>query len=331
MVRTATTEARYLPGRWLVAAVLLSLLTHLALYVYFRGVDVGFGRPMVDPMQPARFHVARATVDPQQLEPAPDLLPKAADPGAMVNRLGPVELQPEKIAAFDGPLKVPSLPVPRLIDQPPAALGADSAAIPVQSFSALPLAADGQVPQVARALADAASTAALREANAALTPGNLAGGPGGAGGATAPRGVPGFNELSALADLRAPEAVPRPAAQPILIRLSSDVLFEFDSAQLKPAAQDALGQIATELARATRAQITVEGHTDTFGADAYNQRLSEARARAVADFLRQHSGLAAARITSRGYGKSRPIVNPQGTVDEQARNRRVEIRVAGER
>ena len=320
------TDAQFSPSRWLLAALLLSLLAHAVLYFYFRGVDVGFGKPVIDPMEPARFHVERASIDPKQLEPEP--IPSPATLGAVNAREKPVEIAPDKIAAFDGPLKVPSIPVPRLTDQPPAPLSADSATIPAQSFSALPLAADGKVPQVAQALANEASTAALKEANLALAQGNLAGG---SDGTVSPQGVPGFNEISSLADLRVPDAVPRPEMQPILIRLSSDVLFEFDSAQLKPTAQDALGKIAVELARATQAKITVEGHTDTFGTDAYNQQLSEARAKAVADFLILKTGLDATHISSRGYGKTRPITNPQGTVSEQARNRRVEIRVEGER
>ncbi|MDR0534561.1 MAG: OmpA family protein [Verrucomicrobiales bacterium] len=321
-----TTDLRFSPGKWLLAAVLLSLVIHLTLFFYFRGVDIGFGKPVVDPMQPARFHVERATINPKDLEPEP--LPKPATVGVVNSSQKPLEISPDKIAAFDGPLKVPSIPVPRLTDQPAASLSASSAAIPVESFSALSLAADGKVPQVAQALANEASTAALKEANSALAQSNLAGG---SDGSVSPQGVPGFNEISSLADLRAPDAVPRPAAQPILIRLSSDVLFEFDSAQLKPTAQTALAQIAAELARATQAKITVEGHTDTFGADAYNQQLSEARAKAVADFLIRQTGLDPSHISSRGFGKTRPIVNPQGSVEEQARNRRVEIRVEGER
>lgn len=318
-------DAHFAPGKWLLAAVALSLFAHLVLGLWFRGVDVGFDKPVVDPMQPARFHVERATFDPKQLEPGPTPKPVPSS----VPREKPTEILAEKIVAFDGPLTVPSIPAPRLVDQPPASLSADSAAVPTQAFSALPLTADGQAPQIAQALADAASTAALREANTALAQGNLAGG--GGGGELAPQEVPTFKEISALADLRTPEMVARPVAQPILIRLSSDVLFEFDSAQLRPAAREALERIAAALARATRAQITVEGHTDTFGTDVYNQKLSEFRAEAVALFLLQETGLEPARITSRGYGKSRPIVNPQGSISEQTRNRRVEIRVEGER
>jgi outer membrane protein OmpA-like peptidoglycan-associated protein len=326
MNQADATDLRFAPYRWLLAALALSLLAHLALYFYARGAGVGFGRPVIDPLRPARFNVERASIDPSRLEPEPP--PTVAPAGAVSARERPVELEPDKIAAFDGPLKAPSIPVPRLVEQPPASLSAAAAAIPVQAFSALSPADDGKVPQVAQALADEAGTAALQEANAALAQGKLAGG---GDGRVSPQGVPGFNEISALADLRPPEAVPRPAAQPILIRLSSDVLFEFDSAQLKPSAQQTLAGIAAELARATQAKITVEGHTDTFGADAYNQQLSEARARAVAGFLVRQTGLDAARVASRGYGKTQPIVNPQGTVEEQARNRRVEIRVEGER
>ena len=108
-------------------------------------------------------------------------------------------------------------------------------------------------------------------------------------------------------------------------------MFEFDSALLKQDAEKSLGQIATALGLAKKIKVVVEGHTDTIGNDEYNQHLSEQRAQAVADWLTVHSGLGPGHISARGFGKSRPIINPNGTIGEQARNRRVELRVEGER
>ena len=311
---------------WLLLAIFASLFLHLVLYFLFRGMYLDFGRPLVDPIQPPRFHVDRAIIDPKHLEPEPQL--PAIQGGNPLNSRMPQEFVADKIAAFDGPLKTPSIPVPRLTDQPAASLAAGPASVPVEAFSALPIAPEGKIPQAAQALADEASTAALMEANKALLQSNLAGG---GDGTVSGKGAPGFAEISTLANLRPPSTLERPGFQPILIRLSSDVMFEFDSAQLKQDAEKSLGQIATALGQAKKIKVVVEGHTDTIGDDAYNQRLSEQRAQAVADWLTLHSGLGPGHISARGFGKSRPIANPTGTIEEQARNRRVELRVEGER
>ena len=311
---------------WLLLAIFASLLLHGTLYFLFRGMYLDFGRPLVDPIQPPRFHLDRATIDPKHLEPEPQL--PAIQGRNPFNSRQPQELTPDKIAAFDGPLKAPSIPVPRLTDQPAASLAAGPAPVPVDAFSALPPQPDGKIPQAAQALADEASTAALMEANKALKQSSLAGG---GDGMVSAKGAPGFTEISSLANMRPPSALERPGFQPILIRLSSDVMFEFDSAHLKLDAEKSLGQIATALGLAKKVKVVVEGHTDTVGTDEYNQRLSEQRAQAVADWLTLHSGLGPGHISARGFGKTRPIVNPNGSIEEQARNRRVELRVEGER
>ncbi|MDD5261972.1 MAG: OmpA family protein [Methylacidiphilales bacterium] len=309
---------------WLLLAILASLLLHGTLYILFRGLYVDFGKPLVDPIEPARFHLERATIDPKHLEP--ELPPtQGSNPK---NSREPLEMSTEKIAAFDGPLKAPSIPLPRLTNLPTAPLGNGPAPLPAEAFTALPIHSEGGIPEAAQALANEASTAAMAEANKALAQSN----PGGNGDAMASsKGTPGFSEISSLANLRPPSALERPGFQPILIRLSSDVLFEFDSARLKTDAESSLGQVAAVLAQAKKVQIMVEGHTDTIGTDEYNQRLSEQRAEAVAVWLRQRSGLGPDVLHSRGFGKTRPIVNPRGSIEEQARNRRVEIRVEGER
>lgn len=102
-----------------------------------------------------------------------------------------------------------------------------------------------------------------------------------------------------------------------------DVLFEFDSARLTGAAQNTVGEIADVLESAPDRKISVEGHTDAVGTVEYNQRLSEDRARTVANGLIT-SGLPRRRVTTRGYGESQPIASNR-TDSGRARNRRVEV------
>jgi outer membrane protein OmpA-like peptidoglycan-associated protein len=78
--------------------------------------------------------------------------------------------------------------------------------------------------------------------------------------------------------------------------------------------------------------VTIEGHTDGKGSDAYNQPLSEKRAQAVREWLVKNGGATATKITTKGWGKSKPIVPntlPNGSDDPDGRkkNRRVEITV----
>jgi OOP family OmpA-OmpF porin len=70
-------------------------------------------------------------------------------------------------------------------------------------------------------------------------------------------------------------------------------------------------------------RVSVEGHTDSIGSDAYNQRLSERRAKAVRDYMISQ-GIDASRITTRGFGESKPVADNK-TAAGRAENRRVEI------
>ena len=133
-----------------------------------------------------------------------------------------------------------------------------------------------------------------------------------------------------LQDLRA-----KVTEREIAIELSADVLFDFDKADLKPAADADLGKVA-EVARANPGTpIQVAGHTDSKGADSYNQRLSERRAEAVKAWLVERGDVESARIETRGYGETRPVApneTPGGADDPEGRqrNRRVEITIRKE-
>src|SRR5207247_6630581 len=112
--------------------------------------------------------------------------------------------------------------------------------------------------------------------------------------------------------------------------LAADVLFDFDKADLKPAAEASLTELGTVIAPYPNATIDVEGHTDGKGADAYNQALSERRAAAVGQWLVARGNLTASRVHTRGWGKTRPIApntkrDGSDDPDGRARNRRVEI------
>lgn len=105
---------------------------------------------------------------------------------------------------------------------------------------------------------------------------------------------------------------------------SEAVLFEYNKAALLPDAAQTLDAIlADAAAKGFAGGVRVEGHTDDTGEEAANQRLSEARAQAVADYLTAH-GVAADRITVTGRGEASPA-HPNDTDANRAKNRRVVI------
>lgn len=113
----------------------------------------------------------------------------------------------------------------------------------------------------------------------------------------------------------------------ILVRLPDGVTFARGSADINPGFYDSLNSVADSLIRYPNSLIDVYGFTDTTGSDALNQRLSEQRARAVADYLVAR-GVARSRIDTRGYGESYDYlrVKTADGVDEPL-NRRVEIKI----
>lgn len=101
------------------------------------------------------------------------------------------------------------------------------------------------------------------------------------------------------------------------------VFFDFNKATLKPESDPVLAKVAALMKTDAALKAEVQGHTDNVGGDDYNLKLSDARAASVRGWLASH-GIDAARLTSRGYGKSQPVAD-NGSDEGRARNRRVEL------
>jgi OmpA-OmpF porin, OOP family len=108
--------------------------------------------------------------------------------------------------------------------------------------------------------------------------------------------------------------------------LPSDLLFDYDSAILRENAKVGLMKLALLIDQNPSLHCWIEGHTDLFGTDAYNIDLSRRRAEAVRNHLVDSMRMDAAKIHARGLGRSQPLLS-SGSVEEQAPNRRVEIRM----
>jgi outer membrane protein OmpA-like peptidoglycan-associated protein len=114
------------------------------------------------------------------------------------------------------------------------------------------------------------------------------------------------------------------SALEVKVELPADVLFDFDKADVRPDAAQALGRLATVIRGYPTGRVAIEGHTDAKGNDAYNQKLSERRAESVKSWLVDREKIAADRITTRGAGKSRPVADNSTEAGRQ-KNRRVEV------
>ena len=113
--------------------------------------------------------------------------------------------------------------------------------------------------------------------------------------------------------------------QAILVNLPDGVTFDVGSYTLKPEFRATLDKVAESMIQYPNSLIDVYGHTDSTGSDAFNQTLSENRARTVANYLISR-GVSAARVRSQGFGETMPVAS-NDTVEGRSKNRRVEIKI----
>lgn len=108
--------------------------------------------------------------------------------------------------------------------------------------------------------------------------------------------------------------------------LPSDLIFEFNSSDLRESAKVGLMKLALLIDKNPGLYCWIEGHTDLVGGDDFNIQLSQRRADSVKNHLVGSMRMNPERIFTRGYGKTQPLVL-QGDADAQAPNRRVEIKM----
>jgi OOP family OmpA-OmpF porin len=134
----------------------------------------------------------------------------------------------------------------------------------------------------------------------------------------------------------APAPAPRPAPAPApaapiseKVTFAADAFFDFNKSNLKPEAQAKLADLVDKTKGIALEVIIAVGHTDSVGDDAYNQKLSIARAEAVKKFLTE-KGVEKNRVYTEGKGEKSPVADNK-TTEGRAKNRRVEVEVVGTR
>jgi outer membrane protein OmpA-like peptidoglycan-associated protein len=154
-------------------------------------------------------------------------------------------------------------------------------------------------------------------------------------GGKTPRSVPRNIPVSDSAYVARQGTPPREAvSSPKVIVADSiivlnEVLFETDRYQLKQAIYPKLDSVVSFMYSEPTLEIIISGHTDNTGTEVHNLQLSENRARAVADYLR-NKGIDTQRIEHKGYGSSVPVLNNE-TAAGRLKNRRVEMLIRTKR
>ena len=122
-----------------------------------------------------------------------------------------------------------------------------------------------------------------------------------------------------------PGAVVERVGEGIQVTFESGLLYDFDSDRVRATSADNLRELARSLVHYPNSDLLIVGHTDDVGSDAYNQRLSERRAAAAADFL-VAQGVARLRVRTQGLGEGEPVA-PNADEAGRQRNRRVEVAI----
>jgi len=170
--------------------------------------------------------------------------------------------------------------------------------------------------------------------DASWTPATAAAGCDGAIAAPKPAPAPAAAPAPAPAPAAAPAPKPAPApaaapAAPAKVTYAADAFFDFDKAVLKAEGKAKLDDLVGKVKGINLEVIIAVGHTDSVGADAYNQKLSVKRSEAVKAYL-VSKGIEKNRVYTEGKGEMQPVADNK-TSSGRAKNRRVEVEVVGTR
>jgi outer membrane protein OmpA-like peptidoglycan-associated protein len=317
-METATVYDSQTVRPWLWKALVLSLLFHAALLLFFRSTKLErFSTSTTERLVPRAFNASRVEIDPKLLQNE-DKVPdkKAATQLAKIQL--PADPQPfDKI--MDELRVTPTAPEPvkPIVNEKPKVEATDLQALAKQNASramdseleSLSSSVIHDKPNINRSLLNLAEHA-KNSASAGATDDLEAGGSGPAG-------------FSNLDNLLGQSGGLKNGVAPIL--MPTDLLFDYDRAELRVGAVNSLQKLGKLIQRNPQAVFTIEGHTDSIGSSEYNQTLSERRAESLKLWLVENMNIAPEKIRTRGYGSSRLIAPASGTVEQQQINRRAEI------
>lgn len=327
---------------WMMFAIILSIVFHMALYVGFGALGISDLEKPVQRKLPERVKINEKLLQDQK---AIQHIPETIAPG----NLPDVKAYEPNLDMID---KLQELPANQEIDLTPNVKeitnfirkndpGDGAPGMPKASEMAKLLApAAMEAPDLAAEMASVKREVLMKpvsEKQMLLDAGALEPGQGGkmdtglleavksqgTENAAAAR-VKGFSNLD---DLLSGSGGGKMGGSTAPILMPTDLLFQYGSDQLAESARLSLMKLGFLIQKNPDSLFIIEGHTDSFGGEEYNLELSIRRANAVVSWLRESLGLGDDRIQAKGMGKSKPIAPVTGTVEEQSLNRRVEIKV----
>lgn len=315
-------------GWWGAVAFLLAVVLHVAAFFALGHIKIALGFEEAAELRTEAFQLEQVEVLPPDFDAEPPAETEVAPPDAasLLEEIDLLAQMPEQdidiapqldAAEFAISLNHPAVegePSSVVVD-PTEGFDFEGAAPELGSTNEpLPLAAEGQV------VVDPGSAIADDDALDKFTEEIIKKG---AGGQVEHGSLDGMVTLDDMIGLPADVLVGKKTMLP------SDLLFEYNSDELRESARVGLMKLALLVETHPGLYCWIEGHTDLFGGDEYNLDLSRRRAASVRRYLTDVLRLDGKKIVTRGYGKSRPLVK-EGGIDEQAPNRRVEIKMRRE-
>jgi outer membrane protein OmpA-like peptidoglycan-associated protein len=295
--------------RWIIRALVLSILLHGGLFVFFYSKQLeNFGIAEMERLAPP-IRVFKRVAIPKLPDDTADTRLTLPEKTPNVARLQLPKEKPEVTEVRVAPQN-PELPKTLVPDKPMATISDTLAKVEAESRGAM----EKELNSIAGSLIKDGPSSPRQPTM--LLPKSNKPGDGGAGDA---EGIPGMQSIDAALQRTGPLPVGDKIGMP------GGALFEHDQAALLPDAMDELSKLATLIDRNPKATFSIEGHTDATGTPDYNQRLSERRADAVKAWLVEKFGIGPERIQTVGFGSSKLIVPSDKSIEEQRPNRRVEI------
>jgi outer membrane protein OmpA-like peptidoglycan-associated protein len=306
---------------WLfILGLLVSVAVHLALYLKAKGMSLpAFSAENYDTVVPRTFRMKRVEIDAStQEEPQPQQTPKPKTREVSLPVETPDGEKEMKVSRTGVGGSSDELPKP--VVNPPEELKETPESRTRNGVDLLPDPMNKSPREQAQASGEIgdARDSVPKDLPAAVVLNEPASGGNGAEGKTG--SSPAFSSLDDLLEGKKPLT---PATPPIL--MPTDLLFGYDSDALRPEAASSLSKLGTLISNSSVSKFRIEGHTDSFGTDPYNDALSIRRAEAVKSWLVSTMGISPERITTAGLGRRHLLTPATGSISEQQLNRRVEI------
>ncbi len=318
-------------GWWIGVAVMLAVLVHVALFFALGQIKVQFGFAEAEEIRTAPVNVEQVEVIPddwKDIEPPDEIEPPPKDVASLLEDVDLLDQLPEDT----------EIEIRPDIKEPQFALQLENPAMSGEI--------DGDVlePEPAPAIkTDIADFGHMEEVLDTAAEGQVIVDPGAASSDLIDpdafnedlikKGAEGVSDKGVLKDFTSLDDMIGLQGNALLDKkamIGSDLLFDYNSDGLRESARLSLMKVAMLIDRNPKLYCWIEGYTDLFGGDPFNLDLSRRRAAAVKAYLVESLRLPAEKIVVRGFGRARPIV-PGGTIEAQALNRRVEIKMRGKR